>query len=264
MREELTFFEKMGKPDLVSRMRTFKMMLEYDGTSYCGWQRQLGSLSIQQVLEEALERIIREKAPIIASGRTDAGVHALNQVASFRAQTALGVNKIFMGVNSVLPDDIVVKELTEAPPDFNALKDAKGKVYLYRIKNQRLRPVLGRQYFWLVRFRLDVDRMREAAAFLMGEHDFSAFCATGCDIQERVRTLRRLDITTRDNAMIEFTVESGGFLRHMVRNIVGTLVDVGRGKFSPEDMRSILASGDRTKAGTAAPACGLFLMEVKY
>ena len=245
-------------------MRNFKMILEYDGAAYCGWQRQLNGRSIQQVLEEAVECIIKEKVSIIASGRTDAGVHAFNQVASFRAETFLPVNKIFLGVNSVLPEDIVVKDLQEVPPGFNALKDARGKVYIYRIRNQRLRPVLGRQYYWFVRFPLDLECMREAASYLLGEHDFSCFCATGCDIQDRVRTLERIDITTGDNGLVEFTVESGGFLRHMVRNIVGTLVDVGRGKLNPRDVQEIIASRDRTKAGTAAPACGLFLKEVHY
>lgn len=245
-------------------MRTFKMILEYDGTAYCGWQRQPNGVSIQQVLEDAVARITGENVSIIASGRTDAGVHAFNQVASFRAKTPLAANKMFLGINSVLPQDIVVKDLQEVPPDFNALKNAKGKIYVYRIKNQRRRPVLGRQYFWFVRYKLDLDKMREAASFLTGEHDFSAFCATGCDIQDRIRTLNRIDIHARREGMLEITVESGGFLRHMVRNIVGTLVDVGRGKLKPEDMKDIIASGDRTKAGTAAPACGLFLKEVQY
>ena len=245
-------------------MRNLKMILEYDGAAYCGWQRQLNGLSIQQVLEEAVECILKEKVSIIASGRTDAGVHALNQVASFRAESPLPANKIFLGVNSVLPEDIVVKDLQEASPDFNALRDAKGKVYLYRIRNQRLRPVLGRQYFWFVRFPLNVERMREASSYLLGEHDFSCFCATGCDIQDRVRTLTRMDIEAGTDGMLEFTVESGGFLRHMVRNIVGTLVDVGRGKLAPRDVPEIIASRDRTKAGVAAPACGLFLKEVHY
>lgn len=245
-------------------MRTFKMILEYDGTAYCGWQRQPNGISIQQILEEAVARIIGENVSIIASGRTDAGVHALNQVASFRAHTRLAANKMFLGINSVLPQDIVVKDLQEAPPDFNALKNAMGKIYVYRIKNQRRRPVLGRQYFWFVRYKLDLEKMREAASLLTGEHDFSAFCATGCDVQDRIRTINRIDIHAGREGMLEITVESGGFLRHMVRNIVGTLVDVGRGKLKPEDMNDIIASGDRTKAGTAAPACGLFLKEVQY
>jgi len=245
-------------------MRNLKMLLEYDGTAYCGWQRQRNGISIQQVLEESVCRIIHEKVSIIASGRTDAGVHAVNQVASFKVESLLPIDKIFLGVNSVLPADIVLRDLQEADPDFNALKDAKGKVYLYRIKNQRLRPVLGRQYFWFIRFPLDIERMRKAASYLTGRHDFSCFCATGCDVKDRVRTLRDIAIDLRDHGMLEITVESSGFLRHMVRNIVGTLVDAGRDKLSPDDIPDIIASRDRKKAGIAAPACGLFLKEVKY
>jgi tRNA pseudouridine38-40 synthase len=245
-------------------MRNFKMILGYDGAAYCGWQRQLNGISIQQVLEDAVTQIISEKVSIIASGRTDAGVHALNQVASFQSHSLLPVNKMFLGINSVLPEDIVVKDLQEAPPGFNALKDAKGKVYIYRIRNQCVRPVLGRQYYWFVRFPLDLARMHKAALHLTGEHDFSCFCATGCDIKNRIRTLGNITIDKRENGMLEITVESSGFLRHMVRNIVGTLVDVGRGKLQPEDIPEIIAGGDRKKAGVAAPAHGLFLKEVKY
>ena len=245
-------------------MRNFRITLEYDGAAYCGWQRQLNGVSIQQILEEAVACIIGENVSIIASGRTDAGVHALNQVASFRAHTILPANKIFLGVNSVLPQDIVVKDIRDVSLDFNALKDARGKVYVYRIRNQRLRPVLGRQYFWFVRFPLNLDRMREAASYMIGEHDFSCFCATGCDIQDRVRKLSRLDLEEGPYGMLEITVESGGFLRHMVRNIVGTLVDVGRGKLAPSDVPEMIRSRDRKKAGTAAPAHGLFLKEVQY
>lgn len=245
-------------------MRTFKIIMEYDGSAYCGWQRQPNGISIQQVLEGAVARITGEDVSVIASGRTDAGVHALGQAASFRAQTNLPVHKLFAGINSVLPPDIALRDIKEAPAGFNALKDAKGKIYLYRIKNQRLRPVLGRQYFWHVRCRLDLNKIREAASFLAGEHDFSAFCATGCDVRSRVRTLESIDIRECPENLLEITVESGGFLRHMVRNIVGTLVDTGRGKIKPEEIPEILASGDRRKAGMAAPACGLFLKEVKY
>ena len=240
------------------------MIIEYDGAAYCGWQRQLNGVSIQQVVEDAVAQIIGEKVSIIASGRTDAGVHALNQVASFQSHSLLSVNKIFLGVNSVLPEDIAVKDLQEAPPDFNALRDAKGKVYVYRIRNQHVRPVLGRQYYWFVRFPLDLVRMREAASYLSGEHDFSCFCATGCDIKNRIRTLGSITIYQRENGILEITVESSGFLRHMVRNIVGTLADVGRGKLQPEDIPEIIAGRDRKKAGVAAPAYGLFLKEVKY
>ncbi len=245
-------------------MRNFKMTVEYDGTAYCGWQRQENGMTIQQMLEEAIQLITGEKVAVIGSGRTDAGVHALNQVGSFRCSTKLSVNKIFMGMNSVLPPDIVVKELEEVADDFNALRDAKSKIYVYKICNQRLRPALGRNYFWHIRFPLDIASMKKAAKLLIGTHDFSCFCATGTDVKDRVRTIVDVEIKTRDEGLMEIKVESHGFLKYMVRNIIGTLVEVGRGKRKPEEMKSIIESRDRTVAGVTAPACGLFLKEVKY
>ena len=245
-------------------MRNFKMIVEYDGTAYCGWQRQENGTSIQQLLEEAIKLITGQKVTVIGSGRTDAGVHALNQVGSFRCSTKLPVNKIFMGMNSVLPPDIVVKELEEVADDFNALRDVKRKIYVYKICNQRLRPALGRNYFWHIRYPLDITSMKKAAKLLIGTHDFSCFCATGTDVKDRVRTIVDVEIKTRDEGLMEIKVESHGFLKYMVRNIIGTLVEVGCGKRKPEEMKQIIESRDRTIAGVTAPACGLFLKEVKY
>jgi len=245
-------------------MRNFKMIVEYDGTAYCGWQRQENGITIQQVLEEAIQLITGEKVAVIGSGRTDAGVHALNQVGSFRCFTKLPVNKIFMGMNSVLPPDIVVKEMEEVAGEFHAQHDVKSKVYVYKICNQRLRPVLGRNYFWHIRFPLDLERMKKAAQFLIGTHDFSCFCATGTHVKDRVRTITDIEIKTCDDGLIEIKVEAQGFLKYMVRNIIGTLVEVGRSKRKPEEMKVIIESRDRTIAGVTAPACGLFLKEVKY
>jgi tRNA pseudouridine38-40 synthase len=245
-------------------MRNFKMTVEYDGSAYCGWQRQDNGTSIQQLLEEAIKLITGQKVAVIGSGRTDAGVHALNQVGSFRCSTKLPVNKIFMGMNSVLPPDIVVKELEEVGDEFNALRDVKSKIYVYKICNQRLRPALGRNYFWHVRFPLDIGRMRKASKYLIGTHDFSCFCATGTDVKDRVRTITDIEIKPCDDGLIEIKVESQGFLKYMVRNIIGTLVEVGRGKRKPEGMKVIIESRNRNIAGVTAPACGLFLKEVKY
>jgi tRNA pseudouridine38-40 synthase len=167
-------------------------------------------------------------------------------------------------MNSVLPPDIVVKELEEVTDDFHAQHDVKSKVYVYKICNQRLRPVLGRNYFWHIRFPLDLERMKKAAQFLIGTHDFSCFCATGTHVKDRVRTITDIEIKTCDDGLIEIKVEAQGFLKYMVRNIIGTLVEVGRGKRKPEEMKVIIESRDRTIAGVTAPACGLFLKEVKY
>jgi tRNA pseudouridine38-40 synthase len=199
-------------------MRNFKMIVEYDGTAYCGWQRQENGITIQQVLEEAIQLITGEKVTVIGSGRTDAGVHALNQVAHFKSNSRLPVNNIYRGINSVLPPDIVVKEMEEVAGEFHAQHDVKSKVYVYKICNQRLRPALGRNFFWFIRFPLDLALMREASRFL----------------------------------------------KYMVRNIIGTLVEVGRGKRKPEEMKVIIESRNRKIAGVTAPACGLFLKEVKY
>jgi tRNA pseudouridine38-40 synthase len=245
-------------------MRNFKMIVEYDGTAYCGWQRQENGITIQQVLEEAIQLITGEKVAVIGSGRTDAGVHALNQVGHFKSNSLLPINSIYRGMNSVLPPDIVVKEMEEVAGEFHAQHDVKSKVYVYKICNQRLRPVLGRNYFWHISFPLDLERMKKAAQFLIGTHDFSCFCATGTHVKDRVRTITDIEIKTRDDGLIEIKVEAQGFLKYMVRNIIGTLVEVGRGKRKPEEMKQIIESRDRTIAGVTAPACGLFLKEVKY
>jgi len=245
-------------------MRNFKMIVEYDGSDYCGWQRQPNGSSIQQILEEALEKITASKVAVIGSGRTDAGVHAINQAASFKSPTQLPAEKIFRGVNSVLPPDVVVKNLEEMPADFHAQRDVISKIYVYRICNQSLRPALGRNYCWFIRHPLNLEEMRKAALSLLGTHDFSCFCATGSDVQDRVRTLTHVGIDTGPDGFIEITVEARGFLKYMVRNIVGTLVEVARGKRDPDEMKQIIDSRNRNIAGMTAPACGLFLKEVKY
>ena len=245
-------------------IRNFKMVVEYDGSAYRGWQRQKNCVSIQQVLEEAIKKITGQKVSVIGSGRTDAGVHALNQVASFRCATKLPVNSLYRGVNSVLPEDIVVKDMEEVPFEFHAQRDVKSKIYVYKICNQKLRPALGRNYSWFVRYDLDLQKMRQAAKKLIGTHDFSCFCATGTDVLDRVRTIKNIEIKNEQEGNIEIIVEAKGFLNYMVRNIIGTLVEVASGKRKPEEMKKLIDSRDRKIAGATAPAHGLFLMEVKY
>jgi tRNA pseudouridine38-40 synthase len=245
-------------------MRNFKMIVEYDGTGYCGWQRQENGLSIQQVLEETIRLITQEKITVIGSGRTDAGVHALNQVASFRSNTRLPAEILFRGVNGLLPEDIVVKALEEVTWEFNALRDVRGKVYFYRICNKRLRPALNRNYCWFIHSPLNLALMEQAAQYLIGTHDFSSFRATGSDVKDSTRTITGINIKSVDDGLLEITIEAQGFLKYMVRNIVGTLVEVGRGKRPPEEMQKIMDSCDRNIAGITAPARGLYLKEVKY
>ena len=245
-------------------MRNFKMVVEYDGTSYCGWQRQENDISIQQVLEETIRLITCKKVTVIGSGRTDAGVHALNQVASFRSDTRLPAEILYRGINGLLPQDIVVKALEEVAADFHAQRDVRSKVYVYRICNKRLRSALGRNYFWFIHHPLDLSLMEQAAQYLIGRHDFSSFCATGTHVKDRHRTVTGINIDRDEDGLLEITVEAQGFLKYMVRNIIGTLVEVGRGKRKPEGMKVIIESRNRNIAGVTAPACGLFLKEVKY
>ena len=245
-------------------MRNFKMVVEYDGTSYCGWQRQENDISIQQVLEETIRLITCEKVTVVGSGRTDAGVHALNQVANFRSDTRLPAEILYRGINGLLPQDIVVKALEEVAADFHAQRDVRGKVYVYRICNKRLRSALGRNYFWFIHHPLDLSLMEQAAQYLIGRHDFSSFCATGSDVKDRHRTVTGINIDRDEDGLLEITVEAQGFLKYMVRNIVGTLVEIGRGKRPPEEMKKIIDYRDRDIAGITAPARGLYLKEVKY
>jgi tRNA pseudouridine38-40 synthase len=174
------------------------------------------------------------------------------------------LDNIYRGLNSVLPDDIVIKEMKEVPEDFHALRDVKSKMYVYKICNQRLRPALGRNYFWHVRYPLNMEFMREATKYIIGTHDFSSFCAANTQVKDRVRTILDIDIRKNEEGIIEVDVVAHGFLKYMVRNIVGTLVEIGRGKWEPEEMKRILESKDRKIAGVTAPAYALFLKEVKY
>ena len=245
-------------------MRNFKMILEYDGAAYCGWQRQDNGISIQEVLEKTIGLITGEKITVIGSGRTDAGVHALNQVANFQSNTRLPAEILYRGLNGLLPPDIAVKELEEASLEFHAQHDARGKIYIYRIYNSRLRRPVGRNYFWQINYPLDLARMEKASQYLIGRHDFSCFCATGSQVKDRVRTITDIAFEKNETGILEITVAAEGFLRYMVRNIVGTLVEVGGGKYPPEEVVKIIDSGDRNCAGVTAPAYGLFLKEVKY
>lgn len=245
-------------------MRNIKMVLEYDGTRYHGWQRQKNRLTIQQLLEEAIHRITQESATVIGSGRTDAGVHAINQVANFLTSSTLDETKLIKGINSILPNDIVVKQLYEIDGSFHARYHAKSKIYLYQIFNHSIRSALARFYAWFVREPLDFDSMKEAALLLTGKHDFSSFCASGCRIKNHIRTVNKIDLEDDKYGMLRIYVEADGFLKYMVRNMVGMLVDVGRGRRNPSEITSVIDAKDRKKAAITAPPHGLFLKEVKY
>ncbi len=244
--------------------RNIRLLLEYDGTRYHGWQRQQGDLSIQQVLEEALQRLTGEGVKLIGSGRTDAGVHALGQVASFRIASAIPLKAFHEGLNSLLPYDIAVLEAQEAPLEFHARKSARGKTYEYRILNRPSRSPLHHHYGWWQAQRLDQETMAAAAAVLLGEHDFSAFRASGSGNRNPVRRIFEARWQTHPGNWLRFTITGNGFLRGMVRSLVGTMVAIGRGKASPLLLAELLESGERRRAGPTAPPQGLYLVEVHY
>jgi tRNA pseudouridine38-40 synthase len=246
-------------------LQNFKLLIEYDGTAYSGWQRQASGRTIQGTIESALNTMTENSVTLIGSGRTDAGVHAVAQVANFRAETRLTSDVFLRGLNSLLPVDVVINDCSQVDKDFHARFDAKSKVYEYRILNHPIRAALFRQYAWHISTLLDVGAMRTAIDHLKGEQDFAAFQAAGGNQAHAVRTVMKLRLSDKDaKDYVVFSIEADGFVRHMVRNIVGTLVDVGLGKTSPAGFKDILLSKDRTRAGITAPAHGLFLMEVKY
>ncbi len=240
------------------------MVIEYDGGAYCGWQRQINGLAIQQVIEECIGRMTGEAVRVIGSGRTDAGVHALHQVAHFQTASRVGEWNLLMGINSLLPSDIVVRELSEVSDTFHARFDVRSKVYIYKICNRPVRPALERNGAWFVWEPLDMARIGRALDAFRGTHDFSSFCSTHTDSEDHVRTIIAIAAERDASGMIDITMEADGFLRYMVRTIVGTLVDVGRGKRTPEEVAAILAAKDRRRAGITAPPQGLYLREVKY
>jgi tRNA pseudouridine38-40 synthase len=246
-------------------MRNIKLILEYDGTNYHGWQSQAGSgmQTIQETLEQALEALTREKVKTVSSGRTDAGVHALGHVANFSTDSRIPAGAWAPALNRLLPGDIRVISSEEVPAGFHARYSATGKVYRYRILNRKAPSALFRHYAWHIGRELNTAGMRRAALALVGRHDFSAFRSSACGAKTPVRNVRSLTIR-KSGDFIDVTLKADAFLMHMARNIVGTLVEAGLGRFSADDVKRILKSRDRTRAGKTAPAHGLYLVEVRY
>ena len=240
-----------------------KLAIEYDGTDYCGWQVQPNGRAIQEILEQALEKIIGVKIRLNASGRTDAGVHALGQVANFIYAGEIDLWRLQRGLNSLTPDDIVVKKVEAVADSFDARRDGRARLYQYRIWNHPWPSAIFRRFSWHLYDGLDLPAMQEAIHCLEGEHDFASFQAAGCDAAHSVRTVFRNSLA-REGELLLYDVEANAFLRHMVRNIVGTLVQVGRGERAPAFFRELLEAKDRTLAGPTAPPHGLFLVAVKY
>ncbi|MFQ5846467.1 MAG: tRNA pseudouridine(38-40) synthase TruA [Candidatus Methylomirabilales bacterium] len=244
-------------------MQNFKLTLEYDGTGYHGWQAQPGLPTIQGVLQETVKRISGEEVRITGAGRTDAGVHALGQVANFRTAKDLFPDRWQRALNGLLPPDIVVRGIERAAEDFEARRSATHKTYRYRILNTPYPPALERHWFLHIVEPLDPASMAEAAAALIGEHDFSAFRAADGEQPTSVRRVCEARFVTERNRL-DFVITANGFLKHMIRIVVGTLLDVGRGRLTPEHFRHILHSKDRQRAGRTAPPHGLCLMRVGY
>lgn len=240
-----------------------KLTLEYDGTRYQGWQIQPRGETIQGVLEKALCTIAGEPVRVTGSGRTDAGVHALGQTANFFMDQVPDPHRLERAINALTPPDITVKSSEFVPDSFDARRDGRSRVYAYRILNRSAPSPFHSRYAWHVHHELDVPAMRGALAGLEGKHDFSAFRAAGCDAANPVRTVYRVGFEQSDDLLV-LNIEATAFLRHMVRNIVGTLVEVGRSQRTLQSFHELLGNRDRTKAGPKAPARGLFLMKVRY
>ncbi|MHB8899472.1 MAG: tRNA pseudouridine(38-40) synthase TruA [Thermoguttaceae bacterium] len=248
-------------------MRNILLTLAYDGTSYAGWQIQPGQRTIQSELEEALRRITGDAIRVIGSGRTDAGVHALGQVAGFRTSGRMAPEVFVRAFNAELPDDIAVLSAAEAVPSFHPIRDSSSKRYRYRINDGPVRKVFARRYSWHSRRRLDAEAMAAGAIWLLGRHDFSSFETAGSERADSIRTILDASVIRgRDEECDRITieVEADGFLYNMVRAIVGTLVEVGRGAKPPEWVREVVAAADRKCAGPTAPPHGLFLLRVHY
>lgn len=254
-------------------MRTFKLTLAYDGTDYAGWQTQVDQSTVQSALEAVLERITGESIRTIASGRTDAGVHALGQVVCFQSATRLTEEVLLRAIRAYLPPDVAVKSLEPAVDGFHAIRHAVSKRYRYVIADSSHKSVFERQYVWQYPVALDLLSMSQAATALLGEHDFASFASSGSERKTTVRNVHHLTVerrvtmtfagdAQREHLVIE--VEANGFLYNMVRNIVGTLVEVGRGVQPVSWVAEVLEKRDRRAAGPTAPAHGLYLVQVNY
>ncbi|MGH7987446.1 MAG: tRNA pseudouridine(38-40) synthase TruA [Candidatus Binataceae bacterium] len=240
-----------------------KLTLEYDGKNYCGWQWQRGQDSIQARLEAALARIFSQPVRVRAAGRTDAGVHALGQVAAFDLPREFALEELARALNALLPADIAIRTAAVAPKDFDPRRAARARVYEYHLLNQTARSAFAYRYAWLVREPLDPAALERAARVFLGEHDFAAFRSVGSEEKTTIRRVYHSEWRV-EGARFIYTVEATAFLRHMVRTMVAAMVEVGRGRLDSSALIKVIESRDRARAPAAAPACGLFLRAVRY
>jgi len=244
-------------------MKRIKLTIAYDGTNYCGWQIQPNGITVEEVLNKTISKLTGEEILIIGASRTDSGVHAMGNVAVFDTDTTIPADKIGIALNQRLPDDIVIIKSEEVDPDFHPRYCDCSKTYEYHIINTRIPIPTERLTNYFVSYNLNIDHMRQAASYLVGEHDFASFCNVRTDVESTVRTIYSLDILT-DGNKITIRITGNGFLYNMVRIIVGTLIRVGRGFYTPEKVKEILEAKDRKAAGVTAPAHGLILKEIHY
>ena len=244
-------------------MRNIKLTIEYDGTSYGGWQKQKNNRTIQQCIEEAIKLLTGEEVELIGSSRTDAGVHAKGMVANFITNSKIPADKFRETINTKLPDDIGIIKSEEVDKNFHSRYDSKGKTYCYTLVNRYEKVCLGRSYVYQVRDELNYNLMKDAAKYFLGKHDFKAFKTNGSSVKTSVRTISGLELELKGDVLKIF-ISADGFLYNMVRIIVGTLIEVGKGKIKPEDIESIIRNGDRSKAGPCVPPNGLVLEKVFY
>jgi len=244
-------------------MKRIKLVVAYDGTNYRGWQIQKNGVTIESVLNHALSGLTGEEIHVMGASRTDSGVHAMGNVAVFDTEARMAADKFSYALNQRLPDDVRIQHSCEVSPDFHPRYQTAVKTYEYRILNREFPLPSCRLNTYFTYYRLDTERMRQAAGFLVGEHDFKSFCAAGAQVKTTVRTIYDLQIL-REGDLIKIRITGNGFLYNMVRIIAGTLLKIGSGDWTPEYMREILEAKDRTKAGPTAPAKGLTLMEITF
>ena len=251
---------EMEKNKLLKRV---KLVIGYDGTNYCGWQIQINGITVEEVINRELSRLLGEDIAVIGASRTDSGVHALGNVAVFDTYTKIPAEKISFALNQRLPEDITIQNSEEVPLDFHPRYCNSTKTYEYKILNRRFDIPVLRLYSHFVYMPLDVERMRSAAEYLIGEHDFKSFCSARTQVKDTVRTIYALEVSKKDE-MICIRISGNGFLYNMVRIIVGTLIKVGLGVYPPEHVKEILKLWDRNAAGPKAPAKGLTLIGIEY
>lgn len=245
-------------------MQRWKITIEYDGTKFCGWQRQPDVVCVQQVIEEAIEEFSQEKIEIYGSGRTDTGVHATGQVAHFDLERDIEDWKMCDAINHFLgPYEVSILKAEKVNDDFHARFSATQRSYTYKILNRRAPSPINKDRAWLFVHDLDEDKMQEAADMLIGKHDFSAFRASGCQAESPIKSVDEIKLR-RDGEFVYMDISAKSFMYHQVRNIIGTLVMVGDGRMTLEEFKEVFESRDRTKAGVTAPACGLYFTKIKY